>query len=92
MRLVRDCASEPGLACSLHFPFHDLAQCGINASLVAAAVLFEPGQHVGIEPQRNWPLQRAVEVRDLHAVQRHTLLGIRRGGQAQALRSLRSFV
>lgn len=54
------------------FPLHQLPQRGINAGLIVRAVLLEPGDHVGVEPQRDRLLQRTVEIRNLHRVQLET--------------------
>jgi len=48
--------------CRPHLFLHHLPQCCIDASLIAPAVFFEPGQHVSINPHRDWLFQRTVKL------------------------------
>jgi len=62
---------------ALHLSFHHLAQCRIDARLISSAVLLEPGDHIGIQAQRDWLFQWTVEIRDPHRSHRKTFLRLR---------------
>jgi hypothetical protein len=50
--------SFPGRLPSLH---HDFPQRLIDPRLVATSLLLEPGQHIGVQTQGDWPLDRSVQ-------------------------------
>ncbi len=44
---------------------HEFAQCPVDPGLVAGSFFLEPGQHIGVEPERNRSLERLVHLRDV---------------------------
>src|SRR2546423_5793720 len=58
----------------LHLALHDFSERAVDASLIPASLFLEPGQDIGIQSQRHWFLQRAVQICNLHVLQRKWLL------------------
>src|SRR5215467_4368220 len=58
--------STETLACKPHLALHHSAQCSVNTRLIAPAIFLEPRDHVRVEPQGDWLLQRTIEFRNLH--------------------------
>jgi len=68
----------------LHLALHHLAQCTVDPGLITAPVLLEPGQYVGIEPQRDRLFEWPVEIHVLDG--ERLLIGFFSGGlQAEGL-------
>ena len=77
----------PPKTSALLIPQHHLTQRPINPSLVPSPLGFEPGDHIGIQPQRNRPLDRPVHLR--HFRRSPQLLG--RGSDSGNFPTLRTF-
>src|ERR1700687_2732131 len=66
-----------------HLFFHHPPQRSIDPRLVASSVSAEPRQHIGVQPQRDWLLNRLVELHHFTHRNPTPLRWIRRGRQAE---------